>query len=118
VTNDGTFNNEDRDFWVTKIKQTYFGDADLDGEFNSADLINVFQAGEYEDHVVGNSTWSTGDWNGDGEFTTSDLVIAFQDGGYDRGPRGVVTAVPEPTGLFPLFMSALGVVARTRRIAI
>ena len=32
------------------------------------DLIDIFQAGEYEDGVVSNSTWSTGDWNGNAEF--------------------------------------------------
>jgi hypothetical protein len=58
------------------------GDANLDGRFNSSDLVQVFAAGQYEDALAGNSTWSTGDWNGDGEFTTSDLVLAFQVGQY------------------------------------
>jgi len=35
---------------------------------------------EYEDDLVGNSTWEEGDWNADGEFDTSDLVLAFQSG--------------------------------------
>lgn len=58
------------------------GDVNFDRQFNSADLIAVFQAGEYEDLIVGNSTWADGDWDGDGEFTTSDLVKAFQAGRY------------------------------------
>ncbi|MEZ6117493.1 MAG: hypothetical protein R3C28_13105 [Pirellulaceae bacterium] len=45
-----------------------YGDSDLNGWFDSSDLILVFQAGEYEDGVNGNSSWSTGDWDGDGEF--------------------------------------------------
>lgn len=44
------------------------GDTNLDGHFNSADLVRVFQAGEYEDQVFANSSWEEGDWNGDGEF--------------------------------------------------
>ena len=45
----------------------------------------VFQANEYEDAIVGNSTWETGDWNGDGEFTSSDYVVAFVEGFYRTG---------------------------------
>ena len=58
------------------------GDANLDGRFDSRDLISVFTANQYEDGVVGNSRWSTGDWDGDGEFSTSDLLVAFQAGWY------------------------------------
>ena len=53
------------------------GDANLDGRFDSADLVAIFTANEFEDQVAGNSTWREGDWNGDGEFTTADLVLAF-----------------------------------------
>ncbi len=54
------------------------GDANRDGIFNSSDLVHVFQIGEYEDDIAGNSTFESGDWNGDGDFTTRDLVLAFQ----------------------------------------
>ncbi|MCA9196079.1 MAG: tandem-95 repeat protein, partial [Planctomycetales bacterium] len=54
------------------------GDSNLDGIFNTSDLVTIFQIGEYEDTVAGNSTWIEGDWNGDGDFNTSDLVFAFQ----------------------------------------
>jgi hypothetical protein len=81
---------------VHDLKKTFFGDADLDGEFTSRDLVNLFQAGTYEDGLPGNSTWETGDWNGDRNFTSSDLVLAFQDGGYEQGPRASDHAVPEP----------------------
>lgn len=92
---DAIVNETDRANWVHDIAQTWFGDSDLNGIFDSSDLIQVFQAGQYEDNVVGNSTWSTGDWDGDGEVSSSDLVVAFQDGGYDQGPKAVM--VPEPT---------------------
>ena len=58
------------------------GDANRDGVFNSTDLVQVFQAGEYEDGIAGNSTWEEGDWDNDQEFTTTDLVVAFQAGWY------------------------------------
>ncbi|MFC1758030.1 hypothetical protein ACFL2H_04585 [Planctomycetota bacterium] len=59
---------------------TSFGDANLDGVFDSADLVLVFQAGVYEDSAAAN--WAQGDWSGDGKFDTQDLVLAFRDGRY------------------------------------
>jgi len=59
------------------------GDSNNDGLFNSSDLVKVFQAGEYEDDVDGNSTFDEGDWNLDGDFTSSDMVMAFQTGLYE-----------------------------------
>ncbi len=96
----GTVDQGDRDVWVTDLRKTYYGDANLDGEFSSPDFIQVLQAGEYEDAVEGNSTWATGDWDGDCEFDTADLIQAFQSGGYELGPREAVSAVksvPEPS---------------------
>ena len=61
---------------------TTAGDVNLDGIFNSTDLIQVFQAGEYEDGIAANSTWAEGDWNCDQEFNTTDLIGAFQSGAY------------------------------------
>ncbi len=61
------------------------GDSNGDGVFDSSDLVSVFQAGEYEDPIVGNSTFEEGDWNGDGDFNSSDLVFVFQLGSYVAG---------------------------------
>ena len=58
------------------------GDANGDGVFDSEDLMAIFQIGEYEDGIAGNSTFAEGDWDGDGDFTTEDLVLAFRFGGY------------------------------------
>jgi hypothetical protein len=90
--------DEDRRVWVQDLKRTYFGDANLDGEFNTGDLVQVFQGGEFEDGFLTNSGWSEGDWDGDLEFDTSDFVIAFQAGGFEQGPRAAFL-VPEPNGL-------------------
>ena len=97
VNRDGLVTAVDRTVWVEVLKSTYFGDANLDQEFNSADFVLVLSAGQYEDHVVGNSTWSTGDWDGDREFTTGDLVLAFQSGGYESG---FPESVPEPRSMW------------------
>jgi hypothetical protein len=89
VTLDGVVDDADHRKWVEVLAGTVYGDANLDGFFDSSDLVAVFVAGEYEDGIVGNSGWATGDWNGDGEFDSSDLVAAFQTGAYELRPRGV-----------------------------
>jgi hypothetical protein len=114
LNGDSLVNQADRTVWVDQLVGTYFGDSNLDGEFNSSDFVLVFQAGEYEDGVAGNSVWQTGDWDGDGDFSSSDFVKAFQAGGFEQGPRGAVTAVPEPSGLMALIAGAMFLGARTR----
>ena len=96
---DGVVTSQDLNIWVKDYYQTWIGDSNLDGEFNSSDLVAVFSAGEYEDAVDRNSIWTTGDWNGDGEFDSGDLVAAFQDGGFEIGARNAVASVPEPSSL-------------------
>ncbi|MCA9196023.1 MAG: VCBS repeat-containing protein [Planctomycetales bacterium] len=58
------------------------GDANQDGSFDNLDLVQVFDKGEYEDSIVGNSTFVEGDFDGDGDFTTADLVFAMTYGEY------------------------------------
>ncbi|MCA9200817.1 MAG: hypothetical protein KDA87_24935, partial [Planctomycetales bacterium] len=84
LNQDGSFDDQDFKFLLTAVLESPVGDVNLDGKFDSSDLVAVFQAGQYEDATRMNSFWSTGDWNCDGEFTSSDLVIAFQDGGYQN----------------------------------
>ena len=74
------------------------GDANGDGVFDSSDLVQVFRAGEYEDDVVGNSTFEEGDWDGDQDFTTSDLVLAFRLGMYVAEAR-VFDALERPVAV-------------------
>ena len=109
VNHDSKVDVDDHGFWIKDLKHTWFGDANLDGVFNSSDMVSVFQAGQYEDAFEDNSGWATGDWNADGDFTTSDLVVAFQDGGYEQGPRvGVAAGVPEPSNILLLLAGLCG----------
>ena len=110
----GHVDHHDREIWITDLSNSYFGDANLDGEFNSGDLVQAFQRGEYEDSIASNSGWADGDWNGDKEFDSGDFVLAFQTGGYEMGRRSSIANVPEPNTL------ALGLIggifaARLRR---
>lgn len=98
--------------WV--IQQAAIGDSSLDGFFESADLIQVFKAGEYEDGANLNSTWATGDWNGDQEFNSADLTLAFQAGNYEVGGNHV-SAVPEPNALSLLMLGGLTFALKRRR---
>ena len=82
LNGDSAIDRQDLTFMIESILGTHFGDANLDGLFNSSDLVLAFQAGEYEDDVETNSDWSEGDWNCDGDFSSSDLVLAFQSGSY------------------------------------
>ena len=92
----------DVDFLVLELLGSVYGDSNLDGVFNSSDLVTVFQAAEYEDAIEGNSTWATGDWDGDGDFASSDLVFVFQ-----RSVSAGLVAVPEPTAGILLFAMGL-----------
>jgi hypothetical protein len=107
VSFDGQVDGQDLTVWVRDLKNTYFGDANLDGEFDTSDFVEVLAAGQYEDGQSGNSSRTTGDWNGDREFDTSDLVAALQDGGYEQGSRSGVIAVPEPSTFFLTFFAAV-----------
>ena len=69
------------------------GDANRDGRFDTADLIQVLSAGEYEDNIAGNSTWEEGDWNDDGDFDSTDLVVALATGNYERQSRAMTAAI-------------------------
>jgi hypothetical protein len=78
---DGAVNLQDLDFWVHELVGTWFGDANLDGEFNAADINQVLIAGKYDTLLA--VSWSEGDWNADLVFDINDLNIANVDGGYE-----------------------------------
>ena len=88
LTDDGATDRADIDHLVENVLGTVYGDSNLDGIFDSSDLVNVFQSAEYEDDITGNSTWAEGDWDGDGDFTTADLVFVFQKATYSRAATG------------------------------
>jgi hypothetical protein len=117
LDDDGDVDRNDRDIWVEDLRRTWYGDANLDGVFNSSDLVAVLAAGEYDDDIPLNSGWATGDWDGNRDFTTSDLVDALADGGYEQGPRVTAAAVPEPSSVATLLVGLIAVatVRKTRR---
>lgn len=115
LNSDGQVDAEDRRIWIEESASTWLGDANLDGEFNTSDFVSVFQTGQYEDSVAGNSTWAEGDWNGDADFDSGDFVAAFQGGGFEMGPRPEAAAVPEPASLVLMIASLIPLVWFRRR---
>jgi hypothetical protein len=87
LNGDSDIDGDDSDYLIKDVMYTWYGDANLDGEFESGDLVDVLAAGEYEDEIEDNSGWAEGDWNGDADFDSSDHVVASADGGYEQGPR-------------------------------
>jgi hypothetical protein len=113
LNSDALVNDADINVWVKDLANSWIGDADLNGEFNSSDLVQVLASGTYEADVA--SVWSTGDFNGDGRTNSTDLVAALADGGYEAGPRAAVASVPEPaTGMLVVIAMSL-LIAGLRR---
>ncbi len=112
VDSDGEITSFDLASWIHDLMGTWFGDANLDGEFNTGDLVQVLEAGKYETQDY--ASWSEGDWNGDGVFDTGDLVKALEDGGYELGPRDNPVAVPEPNAVALIIFGALMAFYRRR----
>ena len=99
LNGDSLVNYTDRQIWVNDLKKSWIGDANLDLEFNSGDMVQVFVRGKYE--TGQDAQWEEGDWNGDLKFGSSDMVAAFAAGGYEKGKRPVaaIRSVPEPSSL-------------------
>src|SRR5690606_9511618 len=108
-------NETDIGIWVNDLFGSWIGEADLDGQFNSSELVTVLASGTYEANI--DSVWSTGDFNGDGRTNSSDLVSALAGGGYEAGPRAAVAAVPEPSAVVLVLTAMTLIATRARRIA-
>ena len=116
LTGDGVVDAADLTAFVGGADKlnTWIGDSNLDGEFNSSDFVVVFGIGKFETGAA--ATWAEGDWNGDGVFGSGDFVAAFTDGGFEIGPKGGAAAasVPEPSSLAILLIGASALLIRRR----
>jgi hypothetical protein len=119
LNNSGAVDFDDRRLWVEDLKNTWMGDANLDFEFNSSDMVQVFVAGKYETEKQ--AGWEEGDWNGTLFFDSSDFVATFGSC-YDRKgcgprPRGptAARAVPEPGGCVLLVLGVVTLLTTGRR---
>lgn len=61
------------------------GDANLDGQFTSDDVVLTQTAGLYETGEA--AQWHEGDFDGDARYTSNDLVTALAEGHYEDGEQ-------------------------------
>ncbi len=116
LNRDGRVDIQDRQVWVDELKNTWMGDSNLDGQFNTSDFVQVLSAGKYETGL--SAGWAEGDWNGDSFFGTGDLVTALNDGGYEMGlkPGGPnLSAVPEPASWLLALLGISGLLGVCQR---
>ncbi len=112
---DGMVSEADRHFLIDYVLNSTLGDADLNGHFDSSDLVLAFAGGRYEDLVARNAGWKTGDWNGDLEFNSTDLVDALAQGDYESDVLAAV--VPEPSSLVQVVVLLIGLLAARPYVA-
>jgi len=80
INRDGTLDRKDVDELIRIVGTTY-GDANLDGMFTSADLVQILEGGSY-DTGKKDATWQTGDFNGDQYATFDDIDFALANSVY------------------------------------
>jgi fibronectin-binding autotransporter adhesin len=110
------------------IKETYYGDANLNGKVDGSDYSLIDNG--YEKHLTG---WYNGDFNYDGTVNGSDYTLidnAFNSQGASlasqvASPDAIPTiqlagtaAVPEPTTLAIVFIGATSLLGRPRRMTL
>ena len=112
------------------------GDSNLDGQFDSNDIIPALGGGKYE--TSESATWAEGDWDGapntdftivggtpppgNGLFDSNDVIAALSTGLYETGPYTAiadgnteVNNVPEPSTFVLAALSFVALLASGRR---
>ena len=95
------------------VESTLYGDADLNGTVNGADLSIVLS-----NYNKTGMNWSQGDFDGNGTVNGSDLTTVLSN--YDQNVRAADEAAlsaPEPGSLCMLTLAAFGALAYGRRRA-
>ena len=106
LNRDEAIDPEDQRFWVEDLKQTWFGDADLDGQVDFADYLTLSA------NFAESGGWAQGDFDGDGEVQFSDFLILSANFGKTQSD---VAALPEPSAFAALFFGIVGSLALRRR---
>ena len=101
LNGDKVTDRKDLDYLLNDVLQTTVGDVNLDGVFNSRDLVLLFQAAKFEDGKPNNANYKEGDWDLDGDFTNADLMLAWQAGAYvSERPAAQVAALAARDSIF------------------
>ncbi len=92
LNSDGKVTVADVSVLVQSGLNSRFGDTNLDGRFDSSDLVQIFNSGSFGRRAA----WISGDFTGDGFFDSDDLVLAFQHGTYSNlDPVAVAAAMDD-----------------------
>ncbi len=113
LNGDNVHDFADRRIWTEDLMSSRFGDANLDRQFDTSDLLHVFKTGYFEQGELSSIGWNDGDWNGDHKFDSSDIILAFSSSSFEA----VALVVSEPNCapiLFMLHLAAFGPVIRYR----
>jgi hypothetical protein len=115
--NDGTVSRLDVDHWILTDAGTRYGDANIDGNVNFADLLIVAQ--NYNAAVTG---WAGGSFDGNATVDFADLLVLAQNYGFGELNASnfsldwalARSMVPEPTTLMTI-MAAAGLTLKRRK---
>ena len=114
LTGDGEVDIADREYWVNELKNTWIGDANLDLEFNSGDMVQVFVGGKYE--TGGDATWAKATGTATRCLAAVTWWPRLLPGVTNRVLRMAAAAVPEPTSLLLLMAGLMGVAICRRHL--
>ena len=111
LNDDRLLNQDDRLLWVEDLKNTFFGDANLDGMVDAADL-NALGLNWLGTGAVG---WAEGDFTGDAIVNASDLNELALNWQAAVNPPVAAHTISEPTGI-SLALVGLFVCSFLRRV--
>ena len=103
VNEDSTIDLLDLQTWVTDLKHTHFGDADLDGAVDLPDFVSL------ANHFGQSGGWGDGDFDLSGDVQFPDFVILAN----NFGKISTMAAVPEP-GAYAVWVLGILLVALRR----
>ncbi len=109
VNRDGSIDGEDRLFWISDLKETFFGDTDLDGQVSAVDLNSLALNWLASDAT----SWAQGDFNGDGNVNASDLNDLGLN--WQSGTIQAASAIPEPSSAVVLLLGSALLLRSHRR---
>jgi len=78
ITGDGKVDNEDRQRWIHELKDSFFGDANLDHVVDFSDFLILSRGFGKE------AEWGDGDFSGDGEVNFTDFLLLSSNFGRSR----------------------------------
>ena len=107
----GLVDLDDRTYWVTDVRSTLIGDADLNGVVNFSDFLVLSENFGAVAGGDGGPGWGEGDFDGDGSVGFPDFLALSENFG---ASAPLAAAVPEPSASWLAIFSVLGMVGSQR----